>query len=206
MKIEKALCPHCGAPIRIRPGKRVMNCEYCDMQIIISDLELEEEEVSEEDFARFEEQDFSSRYAGSDIFREHGRSPQEDGPHFTDFSGGESDGFEESRNIPFADPVDPVTPQHGYWTPVGFRSRKVMNMILAGFFYFSLISLVFSGGADFFTNICAAAVYFFAVSVAFLWQPLVDRLPGLKRDAATGRKTMRIVYILIALLLFGFIL
>ena len=35
MKIEKAICPHCGAPVRIKPGKRVMNCAYCDMQIII---------------------------------------------------------------------------------------------------------------------------------------------------------------------------
>lgn len=205
MKIEKALCPHCGAPIRIRPGKRVMNCEYCDMQIIISDLELEEEEVSEEDFARYEEQAFSSGYAGSDIFREHGSSPQEDGPHFTDFSGGESEEHEERGRIPFEAPVDPVPLQHGYWTPVGFRSRKVMNMILAGFFYFSLISGVLGGGSDFFINLCAAVVMFFSISVAFLWQPLVDRLPGLKKDAATGRKTMRIVYILIAFMLFGFI-
>jgi hypothetical protein len=43
------------------------------------------------------------------------------------------------------------------------------------------------------------------VSTAFLWQPLVDRLPGLKNDLVSGKKTMRIVYILIALMIYGFI-
>lgn len=205
MKIEKALCPHCGAPIRIRPGKRVMNCEYCDMQIIISDLELEEEEVSEEDFRAFDEHGFSSRFAGSDIFPEHGSSPQEDGPHFTDFSGGESNGYEETREIPYDDPADAVPLQHGYWTPVGFRTRRLRNMILAGFFYFTLISGVFGAGSDLFSYLCAAVFMFFSISVAFLWKPLVDHLPGLKKEAATGKKTMRIVYILIALLIFSFV-
>ncbi len=205
MKIEKAVCPHCGAPVRIKPGKKVMNCDYCDMQIIISDLDLEEEEVSDEDFRRYGEQDFSSRYAGSDIFPEHGSSPKEEGPHFTDFSVGASDVYEEKRGIPDEDPADPSFRQHGYWTPVGFRSRRMRNMILAGLFYFSLISGLLTSGSGFFRSLCSAVCLFFMVSTAFLWQPLVDRLPGLKKDILSGKKTMRIIYILIALMIYGFI-
>ena len=205
MKIEKAVCPHCGAPVRIKPGKRVMNCAYCDMQIIISDLNLEEEEVSEEDFRHYEEQDLTSRFSGSDVFQEHGSSPQEEGPHFTDFSGGENGDREESRNIPYADSPGPASMQHGYWTPVGFRSRRMRNMILAGLFYLSLISNLLTSGSGFFSSLCSAVCLFFIISTAFLWQPLVDRLPGLKNDLVSGKKTMRIVYILIALMILGFV-
>ena len=204
MKIEKALCPHCGAPIRIRPGKRMMNCDYCDMQIIISDLELEEE-TAEEDYTRNEELNFSSRLTGSDIFPERGRSSWEEGTHFTDFSGGKDDGYEESRNNPYDDPAGPVPLKHNYWTPVGFRSRRMRNMILAGLFYFSLISGLLTSGSGFFSSFCSAVCLFFMISTAFLWQPLIDRLPGLKNDLESGKKTMRIVYILIALFIYGII-
>jgi len=182
-----------------------MNCAYCDMQIIISDLDLEEEEVSEEDFRHYEEQDFSSRFAGSDSFLEHGSSPREDGPHFTDFSGRETEDREESRKIPYADSPDPAPHRHGYWTPVGFRTRRMRNIILAGLFYLSLISNLLTSGSGFFRSLCSAVCLFFMVSTAFLWQPLVDRLPGLKNDLVSGKKTMRIVYILIALMIYGFI-
>lgn len=179
-----------------------MNCDYCDMQIIISDLDLEEEEVSEEDLRHYEEQDFSSRFAGSDAFQEHGSSPREDGPHFTDFSGSES---EENRKSPYADSPDPAPLQHGYWTPVGFRSRRMRNMILAGLFYFSLISSLLTSGSGFFSGLCSAVCLFFMISTAFLWQPLVDRLPGLKNDLVSGKKTMRIIYIMAALFIYGIV-
>ena len=56
-----------------------------------------------------------------------------------------------------------------------------------------------------FGSLCSAVCLFFIISTAFLWQPLVDRLPGLKNDLVSGKKTMRIVYILIALMILGFV-
>lgn len=40
MKIEKAVCPHCGGPIDVGTRK-IINCEYCGMPIVISDLEID---------------------------------------------------------------------------------------------------------------------------------------------------------------------
>ncbi len=41
MRIEKAVCPHCGGPIEVRSHK-VIKCEYCGMPIVISDLDLDD--------------------------------------------------------------------------------------------------------------------------------------------------------------------
>lgn len=40
MKIEKAVCPHCGGPIEIGSCK-IIKCEYCGMPIVISDLDID---------------------------------------------------------------------------------------------------------------------------------------------------------------------
>ena len=37
MKIEKTVCPYCGANLKIRPGQASVECEYCRSSVLISD-------------------------------------------------------------------------------------------------------------------------------------------------------------------------
>ena len=39
MKIEKTVCPYCGANMKIQPGQKSAECEYCGSCVIISAAE-----------------------------------------------------------------------------------------------------------------------------------------------------------------------
>ena len=41
MKIEKTVCPYCGANMKILPGQVHAECEYCGSSVVISGLESE---------------------------------------------------------------------------------------------------------------------------------------------------------------------
>ena len=36
MKIEKTVCPYCGANMKILPGQEHAECEYCGSSVVIS--------------------------------------------------------------------------------------------------------------------------------------------------------------------------
>ena len=36
MKIEKTVCPYCGANLKIRTGQTTVECEYCGSSVLIS--------------------------------------------------------------------------------------------------------------------------------------------------------------------------
>ncbi len=36
MKIEKTICPYCGASLKIRPGQKYVECEYCGSSSLIT--------------------------------------------------------------------------------------------------------------------------------------------------------------------------
>ena len=39
MKIEKTTCPYCGANLKILPGQKNAECEYCGNSVFISGVE-----------------------------------------------------------------------------------------------------------------------------------------------------------------------
>ena len=41
MKIEKTICPYCGANLKILPGQDHAECEYCGSSVVISGVEGE---------------------------------------------------------------------------------------------------------------------------------------------------------------------
>ena len=47
MKIEKTICPYCGANLKILPGQKHAECEYCGSSVVISDVESESQKESE---------------------------------------------------------------------------------------------------------------------------------------------------------------
>jgi len=180
MKIVKAVCPHCGAEIKVKPGTEIMNCIYCDMQIDCSDLELKEEDVPDREAAFYEEQNIPAPSTGDAPFPEPGR---------------------ENRNRSKDSAADPASPGHGYWTPVGFRSRNTINMVIAGLYYARLVFRLVTA-ESFLEGILSAALNLFIIGILFSWQPFVDHLPGIRKDIETGKKTMRAVYIVIAVAIY----
>ena len=36
MKFEKAVCPYCGAALKVEPDQRSTKCEYCNSVVLIS--------------------------------------------------------------------------------------------------------------------------------------------------------------------------
>ena len=39
MKIEKTTCPYCGASLRLAPGQKTAECEYCGNSVLITNAE-----------------------------------------------------------------------------------------------------------------------------------------------------------------------
>ena len=47
MKIEKTVCPYCGANMKILPGQKQAECEYCGSSVVITGVESETQKESE---------------------------------------------------------------------------------------------------------------------------------------------------------------
>lgn len=162
MKIEKAVCPHCGGPIEIG-SRKILKCEYCGMPIVISDLEIDKT--------------VDTSFEGT-IPKVEKRS------------------YEESPSFRIEKPR-----KHCYWTPVGFRTKKIWKMCIASVCYlFMLMFLVVP--EDRFAIITMILAFFFSVHVGFSWQPFVDHLPGLKSKNIMFRAGIKTGYIFAAFMIF----
>ena len=52
MKIEKTVCPYCGANMKILPGQEHAECEYCGSSVVISGVESDRQKESPSDNPR----------------------------------------------------------------------------------------------------------------------------------------------------------
>ena len=52
MKIEKTVCPYCGANMKILPGQEHAECEYCGSSVVISGVQNERQKESPSDNPR----------------------------------------------------------------------------------------------------------------------------------------------------------
>ena len=52
MKIEKTVCPYCGASMKILPGQEHAECEYCGSSVVISGAQSERQKESPSDNPR----------------------------------------------------------------------------------------------------------------------------------------------------------
>ena len=52
MKIEKTVCPYCGANMKILPGQKHAECEYCGSSVVISGVESERQKDRPSDAPR----------------------------------------------------------------------------------------------------------------------------------------------------------
>ncbi len=81
-----------------------------------------------------------------------------------------------------------------YWTPVGFRTKTLWKMLLAGFWYIVLIAMVVSPGESVNTRESLIIVFWMLswIAVIFSWQPAADLLPGLKSENSSTRTAAKI--------------
>lgn len=196
MKLEKTLCPYCGAGLKIRHGQRTVECEYCGSSVLITDDRAETDNVSSADH-RQSSLDNSPLPSGS------GQSSLDRTPEpleWTPVSRTGSENRSGARNE-----RGRVSPVHGktradtgpwlqrLFPPPGFRSRNILHMITAVTGYLFILYIA----AD--LNPALESVFFVIASLAAVdvctdWTGFYSRLAGVGSDSTMVRLVMKTIW------------
>ena len=121
MKIEKTICPYCGANLKILPGQKHAECEYCGSSVVISDVESESQKESES-------------LKASESLKE-SESPKD-----------RPSGDPRLAAQRFEEHVATESARHAIFPPPGFRSRNIFHMIVAVCGYLFILAVAMSLG------------------------------------------------------------
>ena len=168
MKIEKTICPYCGANLKILPGQKHAECEYCGSSVVISDVESESLIENE----RLKE---SERHKES----ERPKDRPSDNPHPT------AQNYEEYKA---------ATPaRHAIFPPPGFRSRNIFHMIISvcGYLFILAVAMSLGNAIDCIFFIAASLS---VVDICLDWTGLWSRLKGLHSENRALRLIAKIIW------------
>ena len=171
MKIEKTICPYCGANLKILPGQKHAECEYCGSSVVISDVESESLIENE----RLKE---SERHKES----ERPKDRPSDNPHPT------AQNYEEYKA---------ATPaRHAIFPPPGFRSRNIFHMIISvcGYLFILAVAMSLGNAIDCIFFIAASLS---VVDICLDWTGLWSRLKGLHSENRALRLIAKIIWCMV---------
>ena len=174
MKIEKTVCPYCGANMKILPGQKQAECEYCGSSVVITGVEsatqqereTHQESATQQESATHKEADWPKN------------RPTEN-PHPA------AQNYEEHKA---AAPV-----RHGIFPPPGFRSRNILHMIIAvcGYLFILAVAMSLGNAIDFIFFIAASLS---VVDICLDWTGLWSRLKGLHSENRALRLIAKIIW------------
>ena len=168
MKIEKTVCPYCGANMKILPGQKQAECEYCGSSVVITGVEsaTQQERETHQESATHKEADWPKNRPSNK-------------PHPA------AQNYEEHKA---AAPV-----RHGIFPPPGFRSRNILHMIIAvcGYLFIIAVGMSLGNAIDFIFFIAASLS---VVDICLDWTGLWSRLKGLHSENRALRLIAKIIW------------
>lgn len=183
MKIEKTVCPYCGASLKILPGQTNVECEYCGNTSLITDSEVSPQSKSPSEDER---PDWYVKTTGNTI----------PGPNFNSGNNKKKAAGQSSagkKNMPFKkEAATPVT-KHSLLPPPGFRQKNMLYMILAAAGYLFLLAVAFNLDSPLDTVFFLIST-FSVIDICTDWTGLYSRLKGLHSPNTGYRILMKIVW------------
>ncbi len=167
MKIEKTVCPYCGANLKIHAGQTAVECEYCGNSVLISGTGTMLPDSAEIPAADS---------AGESL-------PAENHP-------AEAPGY---SGADFRQEVPKRRIKHGIFPPPGFRSKNILHMIAAvcGYLFILYAAANLGGILDFiFFTIASLSV----VDLCTEWTGLYSGLKGLRSSNQILRIVMKVIW------------
>lgn len=207
MKFEKAVCPYCGAALKVEPDQRSIECEYCRAVVLISghrqadeadsrrqsdgnagkadaaagkDAEIRREYFDNTTFADAQKRnagESQKRNAGGSQARTAGRRDSASGP-WDSIPGPEGRTVgPRSRTSGNKETSKSWKGFAALFPPPGFRSKDVPHMILAVIGYLGILGVA-CGMGDFKDAFFWTIASLSVVDLCTDWTGFYSRLPG----------------------------
>lgn len=178
MKIEKTVCPYCGANLKIRTGQTTVECEYCGSSVLISGAGTILHDSSPAPAADpVEESLIAEDHSAAESLPAENHSAGAPG-----YSGADFRQEVPKRRI-----------KHGIFPPPGFRSKNILHMIAAvcGYLFILYAAANLGGILDFiFFTIASLSV----VDLCTEWTGLYSGLKGLRNSNQILRIVMKVIW------------
>lgn len=178
MKIEKTVCPYCGANLKIRTGQTTVECEYCGSSVLISGAGTILHDSSPAPAADpVEESLIAEDHSAGESLPAENHSAEAPG-----YSGADFRQEVPKRRI-----------KHGIFPPPGFRSKNILHMIAAvcGYLFILYAAANLGGILDFiFFTIASLSV----VDLCTEWTGLYSGLKGLRSSNQILRIVMKVIW------------
>ena len=178
MKIEKTVCPYCGANLKIRTGQTTVECEYCGSSVLISGTGTILHDSSPAPAADpVEESLIAEDHSAAESLPAENHSAGAPG-----YSGADFRQEVPKRRI-----------KHGIFPPPGFRSKNILHMIAAvcGYLFILYAAANLGGILDFiFFTIASLSV----VDLCTEWTGLYSGLKGLRNSNQILRIVMKVIW------------
>ena len=178
MKIEKTVCPYCGANLKIRTGQTTVECEYCGSSVLISGAGTILHDSSPAPAADpVEESLIAEDHSAAESLPAENHSAGAPG-----YSGADFRQEVPKRRI-----------KHGIFPPPGFRSKNILHMIAAvcGYLFILYAAANLGGILDFiFFTIASLSV----VDLCTEWTGLYSGLKGLRSSNQILRIVMKVIW------------
>ena len=178
MKIEKTVCPYCGANLKIRTGQTTVECEYCGSSVLISGTGTNLHDSSAAPAADpVEESLIAENHPAAESLPAENRPDEAPG-----YSGADFRQEVPKRRI-----------KHGIFPPPGFRSKNILHMIAAvcGYLFILYAAANLGGILDFiFFTIASLSV----VDLCTEWTGLYSGLKGLRSSNQILRIVMKVIW------------
>lgn len=178
MKIEKTVCPYCGANLKIRTGQTTVECEYCGSSVLISGTGTILHDSSPAPAADpVEESLIAEDHSAAESLPAENHSAGAPG-----YSGADFRQEVPKRRI-----------KHGIFPPPGFRSKNILHMIAAvcGYLFILYAAMNLGGILDFiFFTIASLSV----VDLCTEWTGLYSGLKGLRNSNQILRIVMKVIW------------
>ena len=178
MKIEKTVCPYCGANLKIRTGQTTVECEYCGSSVLISGTGTILHDSSPAPAADPVEESL--------IAEDHSAAESLPAENYSAGAPGYS-------GADFRQEVPKRRVKHGIFPPPGFRSKNILHMIAAvcGYLFILYAAANLGGILDFiFFTIASLSV----VDLCTEWTGLYSGLKGLRSSNQILRIVMKVIW------------
>ena len=178
MKIEKTVCPYCGANLKIRTGQTTVECEYCGSSVLISGTGTNLHDSSAAPAADPVEESL--------IAEDHSAAESLPAENYSAGAPGYS-------GADFRQEVPKRRIKHGIFPPPGFRSKNILHMIAAVCGYLFILYAAANLGEipDFiFFTIASLSV----VDLCTEWTGLYSGLKGLRSSNQILRIVMKVIW------------
>lgn len=189
MKIEKTVCPYCGANLKIRTGQTTVECEYCGSSVLISGAGTILHDSSPAPAADpVEESLFAEDHSAAESLPAENRPAAESLPA-ENYSAG-APGY---SGADFRQEVPKRRVKHGIFPPPGFRSKNILHMIavVCGYLFILYAAANLGGIPDFiFFTIASLSV----VDLCTEWTGLYSGLKGLRSSNQILRIVMKVIW------------